>query len=151
MDHVWSMWQLIQIINLTGSRITQETNPRACLQMDFPILLIKIGRAILNIGGIIPWAAVLSYIKRRQGVEHQPLSLSLCFLTVAVMEPAACQDPADMVSLPWWTAVLLPSVAFVRCLDSVIRKTASTVNMTRSMLFVGMSEEASILDLLYNP
>lgn len=70
-----SLWWLILFVNLTGSKIAQETNLRAHLWG-----LIGVNKTHLNIGRTIPWARVLDYNtgESELGTSILPAFLSDC-------------------------------------------------------------------------
>lgn len=51
---------VVDIVNLTGSRATEEIDLLECLGESFQIGLAEVGRPILTVGGTIPWVRVIS-------------------------------------------------------------------------------------------
>ena len=93
---------MVGVAHLTESRLTQEVGFWACLRLIILITLINVRRLTLIAGISIPWAGILSCIKRRQWAEDCHVSLALCFLMVdAKGLPASssfCLDFAAMTN-----------------------------------------------------
>lgn len=65
--------------------------------------LTEEGRFTLKLEGILPWAGIRDYTKRKKRVEHHHSCLFSVWLPTECDRPP--QDPGITPPQPWWTTV----------------------------------------------